>query len=174
MLRLLVFAGAFFEGGPAEWLSSGLRILASQLPEQMLDDGGHFERSPMYHSLILEDVLDLINLHRTWPDLLPDWSDVAGRMLGWLREHDASGRPNRVLSTTRHSASRPRSMLLPTTRERLAIKPDDSRWGTAVTSDWKMITLLCFLMRLRLGQTTNRAMLMPIRSLLNSLITESV
>jgi uncharacterized heparinase superfamily protein len=83
--KALVFAGAFFEGGPAEeWLSSGLRILASQLPEQVLDDGGHFERSPMYHSLILEDVLDLINLHRTWPDLLPDWSDVAGRMLGWL------------------------------------------------------------------------------------------
>jgi uncharacterized heparinase superfamily protein len=40
----------------------------------------------MYHSLILEDLLDMVNLHRTWPELLPDWSGVAGRMLSWLRE----------------------------------------------------------------------------------------
>lgn len=84
--KALVFVGAFFEGTLAEgWLATGLRILASQLAEQVLDDGGHFERSPMYHSLVLEDVLDLVNLHRVWPDLIPDWSDVARRMLGWLR-----------------------------------------------------------------------------------------
>jgi uncharacterized heparinase superfamily protein len=84
--KALVFAGTFFEGGPADaWIAYGLRILASQLPEQVLADGGHFERSPMYHSLILEDVLDLINLGRTSPGLLPDWSSVAGRMLGWLQ-----------------------------------------------------------------------------------------
>jgi uncharacterized heparinase superfamily protein len=40
----------------------------------------------MYHSLILEDVLDLINLRRTYPGLLPDWSGVGGRMLGWLEQ----------------------------------------------------------------------------------------
>jgi len=84
--KALVFAGAFFEGGPAEsWLALGLRIIAEQLPEQVLEDGGHFERSPMYHSLILEDILDLINLRRVWPDLLPDWSRVASRMLAWLK-----------------------------------------------------------------------------------------
>ena len=38
----------------------------------------------MYHSLILEDVLDLVNLHRLYPSLIPGWSDVASRMLGWL------------------------------------------------------------------------------------------
>jgi uncharacterized heparinase superfamily protein len=83
--KALVFAGAFFEGAAAtEWLASGLRILVTQLPEQILADGGHFERSPMYHSLILEDVLDLINLGRAYPGLLPDLSEVAARMLGWL------------------------------------------------------------------------------------------
>ncbi len=85
--KAMIFAGAFFDGSTAEdWLSTGLRILAEQLPEQILSDGGHFERSPMYHSLILEDLLDLINLGRAYPGLLPDWSRAAGRMLSWLRQ----------------------------------------------------------------------------------------
>ena len=33
--------------------------------EQILKDGGHFERSPMYHSIVLEDILDLVNVIRT-------------------------------------------------------------------------------------------------------------
>jgi uncharacterized heparinase superfamily protein len=85
--KALIFAGAFFEGDAAAmWLKLGLRILTDQLPEQILEDGGHFERSPMYHSLILEDVLDLVNLGRTYPGLLPDFSGIAGRMLGWLQQ----------------------------------------------------------------------------------------
>src|SRR5271157_263629 len=80
--KAMVFAGCFFEGGA--WLGEGLRLLEREIPEQILADGGHFERSPMYHSLILEDVLDLLNLRRAYPGLLPDWSPVAGRMLGWL------------------------------------------------------------------------------------------
>jgi uncharacterized heparinase superfamily protein len=122
--KALVFAGAIFEGGAAgEWLSSGLRILASQMPEQVLDDGGHFERSPMYHSLILEDVLDLINLHRTWPDLLPDWSDVARRMLGWLQNMT---HPDGRIAFFNDSAFgvAPEVMTLIDYAERLAIRPD--------------------------------------------------
>jgi uncharacterized heparinase superfamily protein len=84
--KALVFAGAYFQGGLAEaWMETGLSILADQLPEQVLEDGGHFERSPMYHCLILEDVLDLINLRRARPGLLPDVSTYASRMLGWLQ-----------------------------------------------------------------------------------------
>lgn len=33
------------------WLTRGLRILHDELDEQLLADGGHFERSPMYHAL---------------------------------------------------------------------------------------------------------------------------
>lgn len=80
--KALIFAGCFLDHDP--WLNQGLAILADQIPEQILADGGHFERSPMYHSLILEDLLDLINLGRAYPGLLPDWSPIAGRMLGWL------------------------------------------------------------------------------------------
>lgn len=80
--KALVFAGCFFEHDP--WLRKGLELLEQEIPEQILADGGHFERSSMYHALVLEDVLDLVNLGRAYPGLLPDWSPVAARMLGWL------------------------------------------------------------------------------------------
>jgi uncharacterized heparinase superfamily protein len=47
----LVLAGGCFEGTTAErWRRKGLAILREQIPEQILPDGMHFERSPMYHS----------------------------------------------------------------------------------------------------------------------------
>ena len=59
----LFFAGNAFEGKEAvEWCTKGKEILISQLKEQILQDGGHYERSPMYHAIILEDVLDCLNL----------------------------------------------------------------------------------------------------------------
>ena len=62
----LLYAGYFFAGEEAqEWYVKGKKILINQLDEQVLDDGGHFERSPMYHALILEDILDCLNLVRS-------------------------------------------------------------------------------------------------------------
>ena len=67
--KALVFAGMFFEGPEADrWLWKGLDLLEREVPEQVLADGGHFERSPMYHSLILEDLLDLVNLGRAYSE----------------------------------------------------------------------------------------------------------
>ncbi|MCW1965876.1 alginate lyase family protein [Polynucleobacter sp.] len=69
--KALIFAGTFFDGDePQGWLSLGKRIFEKQIPEQILADGVHFERSPMYHAIILEDVLDLVNLAQTFPDRL--------------------------------------------------------------------------------------------------------
>ncbi|MER9052096.1 heparinase II/III family protein [Mesorhizobium sp. M0923] len=68
--KALVFAGVFFGGSEAEsWLAKGCKILRTQLPEQILPDGGHFELSTMYHALALEDVLDLINLFGMFPQI---------------------------------------------------------------------------------------------------------
>lgn len=65
--KALIFAGLFFQGNEAEkWLLSGVKIWREQLQEQILEDGGHFERSPMYHSLVLEDLLDMKNLLGTF------------------------------------------------------------------------------------------------------------
>jgi uncharacterized heparinase superfamily protein len=63
--KALVVAGLCFEGDEAAgWLRTGLRILERELPEQFLDDGAHFELTPMYHALALEDLLDLLNVMR--------------------------------------------------------------------------------------------------------------
>ena len=62
-MKALIFAGLFFEGPDADrWVGLGLKILSKELNEQILEDGGHFELSPMYHSIILEDLLDIINI----------------------------------------------------------------------------------------------------------------
>ena len=61
--KALIFSGMFFDGKEAEeWLAKGMFILHRELLEQILTDGGHFERSPMYHSIILEDFLDIENI----------------------------------------------------------------------------------------------------------------
>ena len=88
--KALVFAGLYFQGPQAaSLLAKGLKIIEYQLPEQVLADGGNFERSPMYHAIFLEDVLDLINAAQFWPGLVPDtqvacWRETAGLMLSWL------------------------------------------------------------------------------------------
>ena len=46
----------------ARWMDKGLKIIDEEMHEQVLDDGGHFELSPMYHSVMLELVLDLLAL----------------------------------------------------------------------------------------------------------------
>lgn len=61
--KALFFAGVFFDGQDAKrWLKKGLKILTEEAKEQILDDGGHYERSPMYHSIVVEDYLDVLNL----------------------------------------------------------------------------------------------------------------
>ncbi len=88
--KALVFAGIFFAGPEADaWRTQGLSILRREHAEQILDDGGHFERSPMYHAIILEDLLDLIQLGLRWPGvadapLVDGWRQLATRMLQWL------------------------------------------------------------------------------------------
>jgi uncharacterized heparinase superfamily protein len=89
--KALVFAGCFFEGQEADAiLRKGLGILDSQLPEQVLPDGGHFELSPMYHALVLEDMLDLMNLQAAYPQIndlkarASEWEEAVSRMSHWL------------------------------------------------------------------------------------------
>jgi uncharacterized heparinase superfamily protein len=59
----LMFAGAFFDGAePDAWLQRAWRCFEDQVREQFLADGGHYERSPMYHALCLNDCLDVLSL----------------------------------------------------------------------------------------------------------------
>ena len=84
---MLVF---FFSTKQSEiWFKKGLTIINDELKEQVLNDGGHFELSPMYHSIFLEDLLDLINISNTYPEVIQksdikEWKQVALNMLMWL------------------------------------------------------------------------------------------
>ncbi len=88
--KALLFAGAFVDGPEAGlWLERGRALLRRELPEQVLADGGHFERSPMYHALVVEDLLDLVNLSRALPGVVAAedvsrWIEAVERMRRWL------------------------------------------------------------------------------------------
>ena len=91
--KALIFAGLFFEGHEAEsWQQLGFGILMTEFDEQILPDGGQFELSPMYHALALEDVLDLVNVSRTFQSALSararalaaQWEESVPNMFGWL------------------------------------------------------------------------------------------
>ena len=68
------------------WLRPGLAILEGEIAEQILADGGHFELSPMYHALILEDLIDLVQLAAIIPDLTEARRFAA---TVWCGRHDA-------------------------------------------------------------------------------------
>ena len=62
--KALLFGGMFFKGPePGFWLKTGMSILNKELDEQINSDGSHFELSPMYHSIVLEDLLDIRLMH---------------------------------------------------------------------------------------------------------------
>lgn len=64
--KALIFTGVLFGGlNGRRFLSKGIRILKDEISEQILEDGGHFELSPMYHAIILEDFLDVYNVLTT-------------------------------------------------------------------------------------------------------------
>ena len=73
--RALVLAGCYLrEQGEADrWLEQGLSIYRDELDEQILSDGYHFERSPMYHALVLEGMLDVLSV-------LPEERAVSARL----------------------------------------------------------------------------------------------
>ena len=83
--KALVFAGLFFEQKESrKWLDRGLVILSRELKEQILRDGAHFERSPMYHSIILEDILDMENLRCAFGSDEIIKKDTVEKMWGWF------------------------------------------------------------------------------------------
>ncbi|HET6545748.1 MAG TPA: alginate lyase family protein [Rhodanobacteraceae bacterium] len=88
--KALVFAGTFFEGDEANaWRAAGLALLRRELAEQILPDGGHFERSPMYHAIVLEDLLDLVQLALRHAQVfdrvdVDRWRTTIVGMLRWL------------------------------------------------------------------------------------------
>jgi uncharacterized heparinase superfamily protein len=89
----LAWAGRFFlEEQAGRWLQTATRLAVSQAEEQVLPDGGHFERSPMYHIHVMEDFLTLALLIEDTAArqrLLETWQSMA-EYLAWLRHPDGT------------------------------------------------------------------------------------
>ncbi|MBB1436759.1 alginate lyase family protein [Pseudoalteromonas sp. SG43-6] len=89
--KALTFVGAYLQGDNAEsFLELGLKILDREIAEQFLADGAHFELSPMYHEILLWDLLELIDLAKTSHNVkllerLKNWELVAKKALHWLK-----------------------------------------------------------------------------------------
>ncbi|GIX05277.1 MAG: hypothetical protein KatS3mg114_1146 [Planctomycetaceae bacterium] len=81
----LAWGGWFFQGRRARrWTELAREIVATQLSEQVLADGGHFERSPMYHLIVMEDFLTLSVLIED-PVLQQELRHTVQRMADWAR-----------------------------------------------------------------------------------------
>ncbi|HET8573182.1 MAG TPA: alginate lyase family protein [Edaphocola sp.] len=83
----LYISGCYLSDGSL--LYKGSQLLRTQLKEQVLPDGGHFELSPMYHQLMLYRLLDAINVGRSCPAvkgkaILPLLEHTASKMLAWM------------------------------------------------------------------------------------------
>ncbi len=89
-LKALIFAGCYLEGKVADkWLTMAIKEYEIELNEQVLTDGGSFELTPMYHAIMLTDLLDLFNLFRAYPDKVASkvvdlTKHLILKMFGWL------------------------------------------------------------------------------------------
>jgi len=82
-----------------EWFEFSVKGLTEQIEEQILNDGGHYELSPMYHSMVMHSlrlIIDTVEtLRRDPPDLPVSWekltdlrkcsSESLDKMATWLR-----------------------------------------------------------------------------------------
>lgn len=61
--RALILAGISFKNSlyGKKWYKKGKKIFKKELPKEVLEDGCYFEKSPMYHNIILCGLLDLLN-----------------------------------------------------------------------------------------------------------------
>ena len=87
----LAWAGRFFDGPTAaRWLAQATELAGEQADEQVLGDGGHFERSPMYHAHVFDDFRVLAQLIDDAPvrDRLQSVAERMAEFAGWTRHPD--------------------------------------------------------------------------------------
>jgi uncharacterized heparinase superfamily protein len=87
----LAWVGRFFSGHEADrWMRTATELAFQQADEQMLADGGHFERSPFYHLEVMDDWLSLALLLRdeaARKRMRQTWQRAA-EYARWLRHPD--------------------------------------------------------------------------------------
>jgi uncharacterized heparinase superfamily protein len=70
--KALLYACALFKlQEETRIYKKAISIINEEINEQFLEDGAHFELSPMYHSLAMEDLLDLLSISDQLPFNFP-------------------------------------------------------------------------------------------------------
>lgn len=86
-IRALIWVGTGLDSPKAQgWLSDALALLREELAEQVLSDGGHFERCPGYHVVVLQRLIEIGNRLRNSTGSMPTYiEDTVHRMLEFLK-----------------------------------------------------------------------------------------
>ena len=85
----LMWAGYWLNN--RRFLARSLRVLSAQLKKQILRDGGHEERSPMYHCRLLEGLISSLYMVRNNPEIYRKstfesvLAPAVEAMMGWTR-----------------------------------------------------------------------------------------
>src|SRR5690606_25254877 len=82
----LISGGAFFNN--YSWHNKARSIIVEELGEQVLEDGGHFELSPMYHKIMFFRLLELIDWYSNYKSVDVEFLQIcrekAYSMRRWL------------------------------------------------------------------------------------------
>jgi uncharacterized heparinase superfamily protein len=83
--KALAMTGAFL--GDTRLMERGIRLLEAQIRHQVLPDGGHFERSPMYHVQVLQDLAETAwYLKAVRARAVPRIEEAIASMSRWLSD----------------------------------------------------------------------------------------
>lgn len=102
-LTALAWGALAFAGERGSRRQRHLPALWEQSREQVLPDGGHFERSPMYHGAALNDFLRTLSLCRAAGATVP--ADVPGRLTKMTRAYQWMSRPDGTLHLLNDAAN---------------------------------------------------------------------
>jgi uncharacterized heparinase superfamily protein len=102
--KAMLIGGLFFQ--ERRWIDLGRDLLVREIDEQVLADGGHFERAPMYHAQVAGDILESLQLLRAFGEI-DQVTDkrievVLARMAGFL---EAVSNPDGTLALFNDSAN---------------------------------------------------------------------
>ena len=120
-LKAIAIGAIYFKDARA--LDAVLPLLKEQIEEQVLTDGMHFELSPMYHKVILEDILRVASFlradDRDWEWLIP----VIQRMCDCIYsfEHGTTRTP--LFNDSGDNVAKSTGSLLKCAYDRFGIKP---------------------------------------------------
>lgn len=82
----LIMAGVLFDRHDTGWVETGVDVLERGAETQFLADGGHFERSPMYHVMVLRRYVTAYDLLSETDLPRGTIRETAERALGFLAE----------------------------------------------------------------------------------------